>query len=327
MLFGLNPRQWGNFFDEALEQTIFAEKVGFSSVWYMEHHGYGEGYIPSPLMALAALAPCTKKMILGTNIIIPPLHNPVKLAEDVAILDVISKGRVILGVGVGYRKREFESFNVKIEERGGRLDEIIPLLRRLWREDRVTHHGRYYRLSNVTVTPKPVQVNGPPIWIGAWSERAIERAARLGDVWYPGPVADLEKLKACLNIYKRALKRLGKDSNVSIPLIREGYVGKDDDSAWADVAPSLTYMYKDDYSKTGHPFIKVKEEFSVLDFGKNRFIVGGVDRCIEEIEKYRKELNVNHLILRIALPKLPHKKVMNSIKLIGEKVIPYFKEK
>src|SRR6267142_5175901 len=105
------------------------------------------------------------------------------VAEEGAMVDMISGGRLILGVGVGYAPEEFAAFGVPLRERGSRMDEAEPLIERLWCEDKVTHAGRHYRVTNATVSPRPVQRPRPPIWFGGWVEPAIPRAVRLGDVW------------------------------------------------------------------------------------------------------------------------------------------------
>src|SRR5262249_28446274 len=132
------------------------------------------------------------------------------VAEEAAMVDVISGGRLILGIGAGYAPEEFASFGYSIKDRGSRMEESSSLLRRLWTEENVTHHGRHYRFDNVTITPRPRQYPSPAIWFGAWAERAIVRAARLGDAWLIGPSANLDEIGSCLRTYRQACGESGK---------------------------------------------------------------------------------------------------------------------
>src|SRR5207237_7637365 len=138
---GLSPLQTGGRFEETLEECERAEAAGFDSVWLGEHHNNVLLY-PTPLLGLAAIAAPTRRIRLGTAVLLLPLHHPLAVAEEAAMVDVISGGRVVLGVGAGYAPEEFAAFGVSITERGSRLDEAVPLIERMWTDDRVTHGGR-----------------------------------------------------------------------------------------------------------------------------------------------------------------------------------------
>ena len=126
------------------------------------------------------------------------------------MVDMISGGRLILGVGAGYAPEEFAAFGYSLKERGSRLEESAALLHRLWTEENVTHLGKHYRVDNATVAPRPVQRPRPPIWFGAWAEPAIRRAARLGDAWFVGPSANLAEIAPCAELYRKACGETGK---------------------------------------------------------------------------------------------------------------------
>jgi probable F420-dependent oxidoreductase len=164
-----------------------AEELGIDSLWLSDRAVSpvgGGSFVLDPLIALAGVAARTRKLKLGTSIYVLPLRNPVLAAKELATLDYLSSGRMLLAVGVGNEEnREFDACGVPKAERGGRLDEAIPLLRRLWREPEVTHQGRYFHLDRIVVDPKPP---GPlPIWLGGRSDAAFRRIGRLCDGWLP----------------------------------------------------------------------------------------------------------------------------------------------
>ena len=318
-----------------MEQAVLAERLGFDSVLISEHHLTSDGYFPSPLTAAAGLATVTRRIRIGTAVVLLPLHHPVEVAEASAVLDVMSGGRLILGVGLGYRPEEFSLYGVPRHERGARLEEGVRLVGRLLAEEDVTHEGRFYGVRNVTITPRPLQRPRPPIWIAAKFEPAIRRAARLGDAWFADPVTPLRALRERNRVYLDELRRLGRDpAGIERPLWREAFVGRDDDSAWEEVKDGVLYIYGRDYFRWGHlqdeegremrPDETSFEEF--VEVIRKRFIIRGVDGFIEEVEKYRRELGVNYMVLRVQFPGIRHEKTMEAIRVIGEKVIPYFSE-
>src|SRR5438128_2391505 len=186
MRVGLSPLQAGGDFEQTIEECGRAEAAGFDSVWLGEHHNSAVLH-PTPLVRLAAIASRTQRLRLGTGVLLLPLYHPLAVAEEAAMVDVISRGRLVLGVGTGYAPEEFAAFDVSIKERGSRMDEAVPLIKRLWSEEKVTHEGRHYRMTNATVSPRPVQRPGPPLWFAGWVAPAIRRAARLGEAWLGGP--------------------------------------------------------------------------------------------------------------------------------------------
>lgn len=171
-----------------IQHARLAEKHGFDFVAVGEHlmrHTPG-GPTLSALPALAAAAGATTRLGLLSSVVIAPLHNPVRLAKDAAVVDVISGGRLTLGLGIGGEfPREFELAGVPVIERGGRTDESIPLLRRLWMEREVDHIGHHFKVNNVTLDPSPAQQGGPAIWVGGRTDAAVSRSVRFGDGWIP----------------------------------------------------------------------------------------------------------------------------------------------
>lgn len=314
---------------QLLEQAQLLEKTNYSSIWLGEHHSSGDIFFP-PLVTLAGIASNTKKIKIGTNILVLPLHHPIQVAEEMAMLDVMSNGRMIPGVAIGYRVEEFKAFNVPAKNKTSLLEEQVPLLRRLWSEDKVSHFGRYFSFENVAVNPKPAQ-SGMPIWIGASGaapDSAIDRIAKLGDAWLADQSTPLSIHKKKFEYYRNALRKYGKDpSTMEFPLLREMYVADDIETARKDIEKEMLGKYKL-YYKWELPILRIsfksEDEITFDSLRKDTIIVGNPDQVISEIEKYQAELGINHMIFRIQFKGFSHEKTMKAMKLFGDKVIPYF---
>ena len=166
------------FYEDMFQQIAYAEEVGFDSVWLPEHHfSPADGYNPSPLTVAAAIAARTKRIKIGTWLLLLPLNNALKVAEDAAIVDIISNGRLMLGMGLGYRKEEFDAFGIERRHRAGRMEEGLEVIRGALGDKPFSFSGRHYQLEAASVYPKPVQ-RPLPFWVGARSIPAAQRAAR-----------------------------------------------------------------------------------------------------------------------------------------------------
>jgi len=195
-----------------LDMVVEAEQLGFSSAYLVEHHFTGRGQVSSSLTMLAHLAARTSSMRLGTAVVVVPWHNPLLLAEQAATVDVLSGGRLDLGVGRGYRDYEFTGFGVAPSEAGDRFDEAMEVLRLAWAsEGRFSHHGRYWDFSDVVVEPRPVQQPHPPVWLGAGSPPSIERAGREGYRLFLDQVGSFELTAERVATYRAAREAAGFD--------------------------------------------------------------------------------------------------------------------
>ena len=172
-------RSFERLYRESLEQISWAETLGFDSVWLTEHHFSDDGYTPSPLVIAGAIGQVTSKMRIGTNLMLLPLADPLRLAEDAATLSILTGGRFDLGVGLGYRELEFDYFGRKLSHRPSLMEEGVLLLRKAWAGETIHHHGKRFQVDGLNVTPVPK--DPPRLFMGGMSEPAIARAARLGD--------------------------------------------------------------------------------------------------------------------------------------------------
>jgi alkanesulfonate monooxygenase SsuD/methylene tetrahydromethanopterin reductase-like flavin-dependent oxidoreductase (luciferase family) len=220
-----------DFYADALDLAVYAEELGFDSVWTSEHHFVDDGYTPSILPLCAAIAARTSRIEIGTGLLLIPLHDPIRVAEDATVIDLISRGRLIVGLGLGWRAEEFDGFGVPLRERARRLERAVEVLRGAWGGRPVAHGG-----TEVIVTPRPGRAGGPPIWIGASVERAVRRAGRIAD----GFVADGDSPETFGDQVGWAMEERG-DRPFSVGLHMSTFVSNHPD-AWDVVAPYAHYV-------------------------------------------------------------------------------------
>jgi alkanesulfonate monooxygenase SsuD/methylene tetrahydromethanopterin reductase-like flavin-dependent oxidoreductase (luciferase family) len=230
-----DPRGDADLYQEALGAAEEAERLGFDSVWTSEHHFADDSYAPSLLTLSAAMAARTSRIQVGTGLVLAPLHHPIRLAEDAAVVDLISGGRLILGVGQGWLRWEFEALGAPFTRRGRGIQEAIETCRQAWGDGLVEAVG-------VAVLPKPARSGGPPIWVGAESEPAIRRAAALADGWLAGE-PDPGTFRVQLEWLADEMRRRGRPPHqVHVAGYWPVFVGDDADRAWQMVRPFHRYV-------------------------------------------------------------------------------------
>jgi alkanesulfonate monooxygenase SsuD/methylene tetrahydromethanopterin reductase-like flavin-dependent oxidoreductase (luciferase family) len=224
--------------------------LGFDSIWAGEHHITPGFHFFPQLPLLHRLAGEAEGLWIGTNVTLLPLHNPVELAEAGAFLDVITGGKFLLGVGLGYRPEEYQIFGVPMSARVSRFTEAVEIIRRLWSEDRVTHSARHWQFSDAAIAPRPLQAPRPPIIIGAQVDAAIARAAKIGDGWLSVPLPTLDQLDAQMSVFKSARSAAKLPPAEHFCRLIEVGCATDDDTAIRRSIPFLMEKYKS-YSSWG----------------------------------------------------------------------------
>lgn len=314
-------------FREHLEQVRLARAVGFDSVWASQHYLSAPFTYFQPIPTLARVAGEAGGMALGTGCLLLPLHHPVEVAEQLATLDVIAEGRLIFGVGLGYRDVENEAMGLSPKDRVGRLEEGLRVIEALWSGEPVSFQGKHFTLANVRISMPPLQRPRPPIWLAANGDAGVKRAARLGDAWYMNPHATLATLERQLALFHETRRTLGRPAAREIPITRECYVAPDAATARGEARPFLEAKYQayrsweqDKALPTGETWSDAFEEL-----GRDRFIIGDPARVREEIARYRDRLGATTLTLRLQWPGMEQAKVLRSIRLLGEQVFPHFR--
>jgi alkanesulfonate monooxygenase SsuD/methylene tetrahydromethanopterin reductase-like flavin-dependent oxidoreductase (luciferase family) len=303
-----------------IEQVRLARKSGFSSLWVPHHYATHPMQMLAPVPMMSYLAREAEGMMIGPNILVMPLLNPIHVAEDAVTLDLLTGGKYVLGIGVGYREAEFNSFNVPLKERVQRFEESIEIMRRMWTEDRVTYRGKIFNVEDLGIGLKPRQAGGPPIWIAGVVDKAIERAARIGDAWLITNFAHLGALVPQMKMYRETLKAVGKPFPADAPITRECYIGPTNAKAIEECKAALQYKYGayaswglDKQSEGAESFNQPFEQFI-----KDRFIIGDKAFVKDEIQRYNELLGVNHFIMRVQWPGLEQSKVLRTISTLGE---------
>jgi probable F420-dependent oxidoreductase len=325
--FGFIPIEGGQFYDEALAEVVHAEALGFDSVWMEEHHSVKDHYWPSPLTVLAGFATRTSRLVLGTDIVVFPFYHPVRLAEDVALLDIMSRGRFVFGTAIGYKPDEFALYDTPLEKRGARFAEGLRLIKALWTQETVTFQGNYYTVKNVRLEPKPLTRPHPPVWIGGWGKLTLQRAATMADNWIPGPTADLARLLQGKQQFLANRAAAGRHEPVTEwPLTRDVIIADSDAQARELAERHIMISYRQEYAGGWkHPFIDSSVATELDSLMHERFIIGGPEECMTQIKRFVDAYGMTHLICRLFFPGLPHAHIMRELELLAREVMPAFR--
>lgn len=198
-------------YQDFIEYVQEADRLGFHSLFMVEHHFTGQGQVSASMTLLAYLAARTRRIRLGTAVVVLPWHNPVLVAEQAATLDLLSGGRFDFGVGKGYRKPEFEGFCIPIEEATERFDEAMEVIRKAWTSGgRFSHHGKRWHYENIVVEPEPLQRPHPPLWLAAGSAESVRRAAREGYNLLLDQIASIAQITERVAIFREECARIGR---------------------------------------------------------------------------------------------------------------------
>jgi alkanesulfonate monooxygenase SsuD/methylene tetrahydromethanopterin reductase-like flavin-dependent oxidoreductase (luciferase family) len=324
MRFGFSPVQSQPRFDAMVNQSVFAETLGFNVLWAHEHHSEGMMY-PSPLMTLAVLAGHTKRIGLGTNMLLLSLHHPLQVAEEGAMIDTLSEGRLRLGVSAGYSLRDLQAFDVQANERGLRMSEGLQLIRAVWTGEHVNLDDRFSHLRDYTIFPKPVQRPAPPIYVGGTVDIAIRRAARLGDellISATQPIGDIPRM---LGVYHEELRKLGREPVDKITTLNRIVYVVTDRAKKNEAVKFFGERFLRLYDTWGHQNVTGidKASRSLEEVNKEHFIIGEPTECVELIKQYE-ALGIGEIACLMNFGGPDIEGVELSMKLFAERVMSSF---
>jgi len=303
-------------YDATIEQSVLADQLGFDHVWFTEHHFLEDGYLPAFQPLAGAIAARTERIRISTDIALLPLYHPVRLAEELAILDHISHGRIELGIGMGYVPEEFAAFGVPLTNRVSMTEEGIDILRLAWGDAPFSYSGKRYQLDNVDVHPKPVQPGGPPLWIAAMSTPGAMRAARFGTHLLPQG-----KRSEVLDPYRQAVEESGVDpATRRVGIIRSFYVSDDRERDWPTIRDAERFRMSV-YNK----FMEATPD----DYGWREpggipqgSFMGTVDECVNEIVSFVQEYGVTDIASSGLPPGVDPDAMATNLDRLASEVLP-----
>jgi len=322
-------RRWS----EILDASVLAEQVGFDGVFVPEHHMMADGYLPAPLIGCAAIAARTTRVDVGTTVFLLPFYNPIQVAEQAAMVDVISGGRMVLGCGIGNFEPEFELYGLSKKGQGKRFEEGIELVQRAWAGEDIDFQGTCFTAKG-RISPLPLNAK---LWLGAMSDIGTRRAARFGCPWATDPLHNMAVMKEWAQIYRAAGDEHGTSDKLSIALLRDGWVADDLDAVERDWWPHIRSEHWFYFSQIPRwvldrePFLEgitAEEDFAFDTHRRDRLVVGSPEDCIASIRAYEEELGNEYLIMSFRVAAGPsHEKELECLERFGKEVIAPYRER
>ncbi len=312
-------------FQELLEQARLANALGYSCITNGMHYSSTpfQDFQQFPFLSRVMAEAPDLRMNFG--LILLSLHKPLDIAEQIATVDVMSGGKVIFGVALGYREVEFRAFGTTQQERVQRFEENLTAIKRLWTEEAVHMVGSHFELKGASLPTKTVQQPHPPIWIGANADPAIRRAARLGDCWYVNPHNRIDTIVRQVEVYQRALDACGKPFPAEFPARREVFVAKTRDEAVRQCAPFLGAKYQAYHQWGQSQAMPAGDNDLGLEFDallRDRFLLGSPEEVAEQMLQLHQATGINHLIMSVQWPGMPQGLVLDQLHRLAEEVFP-----
>lgn len=316
-------------FAEHIEQVKRAREIGYDGIAIGNHLSYGGSAWYPPIETLTRLAAETGDMSLATCMLILPLFEPLHVAQQAALLDIVSGGRFTLGVAPGWQEDEFRVMGLDHGRRIGRYVESLTLIQRLWMEDRVDFEGKHFQAEGLALALKPMQRPRPAMWYGGSVAKAVERAARLadtglGDSWVASSHLTEEVITEQAVLFRSTLESLGKPMPQEFPLLRNIVVAPDRETALREAGPFLEASYRV-FGQWGL-FTNVvgagKEQLELDELLAGRVIIGSPEECAEELVRLAKATGFTRLIARLQWLGMDQRIVLRTIELLANEVRP-----
>jgi alkanesulfonate monooxygenase SsuD/methylene tetrahydromethanopterin reductase-like flavin-dependent oxidoreductase (luciferase family) len=333
---GTEPKQ---IFEQITEQAILGEELGFDSMWLAEHHFTRYGLGSSSLVLASSIAARTKKIRLGTAVLVPTLHHPIRLAEDTATLDVISGGRLDVGFGRGAAGYEYTGYSLDHDESQQRFQEAISMIQGLWMTPEYTYKGRYFSSHKANLVPQPIQKPYPPVYIAA--TRTLETLQFVVSTGHPlivGVVLDTtDALDLCHRFSAMSKESGGNVSLSRVPFFRYCYVAETEKQARKDSEAGLNWtldvgQWRRAFKEGSEVYHKLEDWRRTRDatppsyeyLFENRAIIGSPDQCIAKI-KILQDQGIDYFGCNFSMGNLEHSKVLQSMKLFAKEVMLRFR--
>ncbi len=319
---------WTRAYDDTIRLAVEAERLGFTSVWTTEHHFVDDGYMPSLLVVSAALAQATSRIEIGTGVILAPMHQPLRLAEDAATVGLLSHGRLVLGLGLGWSEVEYVGLGADMRQRGAAMEEVLQILPQAWSGQPFTHKGKVYDLPTLGVRPTPP--TRIPIVIGGGAEAAIRRAARLADGLFSNAPAEkfVEQVGWVLDEFERAGRDPSTFRFIHYSILLPGASREDALARYRDAVWALNWKYSDMEASATRPlppsspppFKRPDDEL----LKRRTAHAGTTDELVQVLLDIRKQAPVQvEFVARSHLPMLEYDAQLELMQQLAEGVAPH----
>ncbi|MDA4106820.1 LLM class flavin-dependent oxidoreductase [Mycolicibacterium holsaticum] len=315
-------RPWHEVYRETLDVVAWSETVGFAGAWVPEHHGAEDGYLPTPNLALAAMATRTSNIRIGAAVAIAPLYHPVRFAEECAVLDILSDGRLETALAIGYRRREYDMQGKRFTDRGDHLDEFLHIVRALWAGETVTFAGRHYTVNEARIMPPPR--GRIPLYVGGFTDRALDRVAAYADGY-------LGNEEIC-DLYLEKLRQRGKDLDraaIRIPGIFVT-VAEDPEQAMEELAPYYHHVFSsyrvwmNEDNAIGMENASLQLAMDVDGFKRSGILqIMTPEQAVGHFKAMQDRIPLEHFMM-MRPPGLPAERFVEYAQLFADKVIPAF---
>src|SRR4051812_27925940 len=313
-----SPYTLQDVYAQTMEQVATLDRLGLDLVWFSEHHFVEDGYLPSFVPVAAAVAAVTSNVRISTDIALLPFAHPIRLAEDLAVLDQLSGGRMELGVGLGYAVHEFRAFGIPRSRRVSLTEECVDILQLAWSGERFSYSGKRYQFDGVLVTPAPVQPVGPPLWMASTSPASVARAVHYDTHLLPqGPRS------VTLDSWRDATRAAGRDPDAyRVGIIRNVFVTDDRERDWPPLREGERYrmqVYGRFFEEAGMGGAGAFEE---RDRIPQRAIVGDVDHCVAELTSFITEYDLTDVVTWGSVPGVPPAQLTPMMERFVNEVVP-----
>lgn len=328
-------------YKDAMEMIEYSEELGFDGVWIAEHHFREYGICPSIMPFAGFVAARTKKVKIGSAIVVLPFHNPLRAAEEAAQIDVLSNGRMLYGFGRGYQGIEFNGFNVALSEARDRTDEAVDIMRLAWTKDHFSYDGKFTQVDNVNVLPKPIQKPHPPLWTAAVSPETVGHYAKKGIPFIADPIATFGRCKRAVDEWRQVAGEHGFDTaDVPFAMLRGLIIAETEKEAFemAKRAHEQQAETPQDYRLQSAPIEKTGEFAAGYYYWKDRYLgrnqtvgpeffwdrtwIAGDPERVRRIVKDMEGIGFKHMLFTLGRDKEDSKR---RLKLFAEEVMPHFK--
>jgi luciferase family oxidoreductase group 1 len=326
-----SARPSAEIFARGIEQAQAAEALGYRNVWLAEHHFSTYGYLSRPLQLASYIAAKTTRLRVGTAVVVVPLHHPLVIAEEIATLDVVSGGRLDVGLGRGYQRYEFERFGLKLDAGGERWEESIDILQKSFDGKPFSYEGKLFRIPETSLFPQPLQKPHPPIWITAQSQYSLEAAARRGlNVLTGGFGVPLERLAEFGQHFKRVVEEGKTARRPLVGVQRAVYVTKDPADAHEAAEQArwnmrVTLSLRNNYERVdrGNAIpVPAQSEPGIDELLDHYLVIGTPDTVVRQIQRIREVVGISHFNCSFWFGDMEQARVLRSMELFASEVMP-----